>query len=154
MKKIGIAAVALVVAITGAGAAFANFGPGCPPDGERDGGKHLKKMAKVLKLTEAQKGKVTAICDAERERMKPVAEKMRENQKLLMAAGEGTSFDETAVRGIAAAQAQLKTEMCVSRIKMQTQINAVLTPEQLELAKDLKPERGHRKGHGRGGCCD
>jgi Spy/CpxP family protein refolding chaperone len=97
-------------------------------------------MTKVLKLTESQQSQIKTILDSERGQVKGLFDKMHENRKLLMQAAEAAVFDETAVRVIAEARARIETELIVSRSRVQSQINALLTAEQLELSKLLRPD--------------
>jgi Spy/CpxP family protein refolding chaperone len=57
-----------------------------------------------------------------------------------MQAGDATVFDEATVRTIAAEQAKIEIELIVSRTRVQSLINALLTAEQLELLKNLRPD--------------
>lgn len=150
MKRKLLAATVLTVALMGGGtgAVQAGFGPGGgfgPPPGAGPGpGDFVFRMAKVLKLTDAQQGQIQAILDAEAEQVKPMLDKLHENRRLLMLAGEATAFDESAVRNIATAQAQVEIELTVARICTQSRINGVLTAEQLELLQHLRPDPGRR----------
>ena len=147
MKRKLIAATLFMAAMIGGGAVAvqAGHGPGGefgapPPRAEMGPGKFVMRMAKVLKLSDTQKGEIKTILEAEQSRVRPLLEKLRENRKLLMEAGEATTFDEPAVRGIAAAQAQIETELIVARVRAQSQIHALLTAEQRELLKNLMPD--------------
>jgi Spy/CpxP family protein refolding chaperone len=129
----------------GSGAVLAGHGPGGefggpPPGAERGVENFEARMAKILKLTDAQQSKIKAFRDAERKQLKPLFDKMHESRKLLVQATEATTFDEAAVRALASEQSKIKTELIVSRAKVQNQINALLTPEQRELAKNLRPD--------------
>jgi len=99
---------------------------------------YLIRMARVLKLSNSQKNRINAILDAEMEMVKPLLDKVYENRDRLMQAAESTTFDEKAVRGLAAGQARIDAELTVFRIKTQSQIHSILTPEQLEMVKHLR----------------
>ncbi|ACM21864.1 CpxP superfamily protein [Geotalea daltonii FRC-32] len=146
-KKALVAAVLVAMAIGGGTAVFAGRGPGGDCDkkqgSEMHQGKFYQRMAKVLKLTDAQQNQIKSLISAERAASEPFIDQMHEKRKLLMQSGESTTFDEASVRSIAAAIAQIKTELAVIRVKTQTQIYTILTPEQRELAKSLKPNRKH-----------
>src|SRR4030042_1546787 len=62
-------------------------------------------------------------------------------------AAEATPFDEAAVRSLAASQNETRTEMIVSRARVQSKIFALLSPEQREREKKFRPWGG--KGPGR-----
>jgi len=149
-KKLVIAAVLTAAIIGGASlAVIAGREPGgeigTPHPAPEMGAVTIdKRMAKVLKLTESQQGQIKAIRDAETEKFKPLLEKMRENDKLLMQAAEATKLDEVAVKSIATAQGGIKAELIFSRVRASSRINALLTPEQRELLKLLRPEIDQR----------
>jgi Spy/CpxP family protein refolding chaperone len=71
-------------------------------------------------------------------------EQVMDKRDQLREVSEGTSFDETFVRSLAAGIADAEIELAVSRTKVQTQINTILTVEQRELLKSLRPEPGRR----------
>lgn len=99
---------------------------------------YLIRMARVLKLSNSQKNRINAILDAEMEMVKPLLDKVYENRDRLMQAAESTTFDEKVVRSLAAGQARIDAELTVFRIKTQSQIHSILTPEQLEMVKHLR----------------
>lgn len=147
MKKKLMVTVVLTAAMIGGGtgAVLAGCGPGGgfggpPPGMEMGPGDFEGRMAKVLKLTDVQQKQIKALLDAEREQVKPLFDKMHKSRKLLMQTADATVFNEAAVRVLAADQAKIETELIVSRIKVQSRINALLTPEQRELQKNLRPD--------------
>lgn len=155
MKRKLMVTVVLAAAMIGGGtgAVLAGYGPGGgfggpPPGSEMGSGGFEGRMAKVLKLSDAQQSQIKTILDAEREQLKPLFDKLHESRKLLMQAAETTVFDEAAVRDLAAGQAQIETELIVSRTRAQTRINALLTPEQRELLKNLRPDTDRRPHKG------
>lgn len=155
MKKKLMVTVVLAAAMIGggSGAVLAGHGPGGglggrPPGMEMGPGGFEGRMAKVLKLSDAQQNQIKAVNDAEREQVKPLLDKMHESRKLLMQAAEATVFDEAAVRAMAAEQARIEAELTVSRIRVQTQINALLTADQRELQKNLRPDFDRRPPNG------
>jgi len=112
--------------------------------------KRIDHMAKLLKLTASQKDQIGAIMKAEQDLVEPLRQKMIESHKQIQAVVNATTYDESAVRVIAAEQATIRTEMLVSRTRAMNQVNALLTPEQRELAQKLRESRpgSHgRKGH-------
>jgi protein CpxP len=107
--------------------------------GEMSPEKRLARMTKVLGLSDAQQAEIKAIFTAEREKNAPFIEKMIEYRKQLHDAARAATFDEAGVRSIATSQATVGSELTVSRVRVQHQINAVLTPEQRELLVKLRP---------------
>ncbi|MDA8413931.1 MAG: Spy/CpxP family protein refolding chaperone [Desulfobacteraceae bacterium] len=148
-----LTSMALVVAIVTGGAfsAQAFDGPfeGC--DGPRaehtmNPQKRIDRMAKVLKLSTAQKEQVGAIMKAEQEQVEPLRQKMAEGHKRIQAVVNAATYDESAVRAMAAEQAAIRTELLVSRTRAMNQVNALLTPEQRELAQHLRDSRPGKHG--------
>jgi len=156
MKKQIIPAIALMAAtlIGGTLSVHAFDGPfeGC--DGPRaehkmNPQKRIDRMAKELKLTTSQKEQVGAIMKAEQEQAEPLRQMMREGHKQIQAVVNATTFDESAVRAIAAEEAKTRTELLVSKTRAMNQVNALLTPQQRELAqklRDSRPGKHSRKG--------
>ena len=110
--------ILILVAITliGGGAGVSRAAGGPPDDFGRapagwgmNHGPRPDRLAKVLKLTDAQQGKIKAIMDAERAQAKPLLDKVRGYREQLQQAAEATTFDEAAVRGIATSLAQTNT---------------------------------------------
>jgi Spy/CpxP family protein refolding chaperone len=145
-SKLSVMAVLAATIIgSGTGAVLAGHGPGegfggPPPGMEMGAGGFEGRMAKVLKLTETQQSQIKAIFDTERDLVKPLFDKMHECRKQLMSLAESTVFDEAAVRIIAHDQAATETELIVSRTRVQSKINGLLTQEQRELLKNLRPD--------------
>ena len=113
---------------------------GLPPGMERAGENFEARMAKMLKLTEAQKTQIKALLDTEREQVRPLMEKMHESREKLKQLADATVFDEAAVRALAVAQSQIEVELIVSRSRTLNKVNALLTPDQRELLAHLLPE--------------
>lgn len=152
-KQIIIGAMAVAALTGGAWSARAEFGPdfdgpplheGYGERGKMEPERHLARMAKELKLTDAQQGKVEALLKGEKERVAPLREKLMESRKKLRQAAEADTFDEAAVKALAASQANLQAELMVSRAGTHSRINAILTPEQRELARKLRPMKGEK----------
>ena len=130
---------------SGASAVLAERGPmpgigGQPPGMERGAEDFEARMAKILKLTEAQQTQIKALLDAERELVEPLMIKMHESREKIKQAAETTVFDEAAVRTLAVAQSQIEVELIVSRTRTLNKVNALLTSDQRELLTNLMPE--------------
>jgi protein CpxP len=120
---------------------------------ERTGERFLARMTKSLDLNAEQQEKIKAIMDEHRTKVAPLRQSLDENRDKLRQAVKADSFDEAAVRSLAASQASAKTELMVERARMKSQIHALLTPEQRKLAEEkLDRGMGHRGGrhHGKG----
>ena len=147
MKRKMMIMVVLAIAMIGSGTntALAGCGPmpyfGCPPPGVEMGPDHFEeRLAKILKLTKAQQIKIKALLDAEREKVKPLFDKMHKSREQLKQASDTIVFDETAVRAFAVAQTQIEVELIVSHTRTLNKINLLLTPEQRKLLSNLGPE--------------
>lgn len=147
MKKKMIVMTVLAATIIGGGtgAVLAGHGPdgefgGPPPGMEMGPGGFEGRMAKILKLSETQQSQIKAAFDTERDQVKVLFDKMHESRKQLMSLSEAPVFDETAVRTIAHEQAATELELIVSHTRVQNKINGLLTQEQHELLKNLRPE--------------
>jgi Spy/CpxP family protein refolding chaperone len=110
-------------------------------------GKRIDRMAKKLNLTEAQKEQVKAILTSERDKVEPLRQQLAKNRENLRKAIEAQPFNEATVRALARSQNETRVELVVSRARTKSEIFALLSPEQRELAKKLGPRGGSRHGH-------
>jgi protein CpxP len=109
-------------------------------------GRHFAGLARALDLTDAQKEQVKAILETERERVAPLRQTLGETREKIRLAVEAEPFNEAAVRALAASQNETRTEMIVSRARVQSQIFALLSPDQRERAKKFRPWGEKRPG--------
>lgn len=154
----------LVAALAAGGATLVGADDGWRGHGEHQGAqckdKHMgmdadvriESMTEHLGLTPDQQVQVRAILDQAQPALKDLRDKMGENRKQLQALTQAEAADEAAVRALADQQGKLKAEMIVQRSRMQVEINKVLTPEQREQWKDMRPSEGwgHKHGHEHG----
>ena len=110
-------------------------------------GSRFARMAKKLDLTEAQQKQVKAILESEREKAAPLLQQLAGNREKIRKAIEAERLDEAAVRTLAASQNETRVELVVSRARARSQIFALLTPEQRESARKLRPWGEGRHGH-------
>jgi Spy/CpxP family protein refolding chaperone len=111
-------------------------------------GKHFARMAKKLDLTEDQQKQIRAILESERQKAAPLRQQLAENREQVRKAIEAQRFDESAVRALAAGQTAARVELIVSRARAKSQIFALLTPEQRELAGKFRAQGKGRHGRG------
>jgi len=116
--------------------------PGCAEPAGRE--PFPAGLARILELSEAQKGKIQSIVDEERGKGKGRHEQEVELHKQLRAAERAATFDEQAVRSAASALAGLETERIVARARTHYRIGTVLTAAQRSLAERLLAERDER----------
>lgn len=142
---LGISAIILVVAAGMAGTVLAqgpgrNFGSGFG----HHGGWMLQHMTKELNLTTDQQTQIKGIVQAEKGKMKPMMQQLRQNEQAQDAATTGT-FDENQARTFANKQTQIMSDLIVEKQRIKSQIYAVLTPEQRQKAQQLLQEREQRR---------
>ena len=127
--------------------ASANSGWGGRGHGPAEGHR-MQRMAIVLGLSTEQQTQIEKIMENERQTVAPLLDQLRTSREELRKAALASTFDEAAVRNIAAAQASTRTELIVARAHTRNLIHAVLTPEQQALAEKLRLARGPRGPHG------
>lgn len=146
-KKVFVAVTAIVLAIAAgmAGTVFAQgpggrgFGPGFGPGFGRHGGWMLHHMAKELNLTADQQAQIKSIFQAERTKVQPLMQQLRQNEQAQNATVNG-NFDEAQARAFASKQTQIMSDLIVEKQRTKSQIYAVLTPEQRQKAQQLMQE--------------
>lgn len=163
MKKSLLVITALVAALVG-GLFFQSAHVNAAPYGdsprwergerpERDGSRFLARMTRTLDLSTEQQEKIKVIMDEHRTKVAPMRQQLEENRDKLRQATKADTFDEAAIRTLAANQAAAKTELMVERARMKSQIHAVLTPEQRKLADEkmerMMERRGGDRHHGK-----
>jgi protein CpxP len=164
MKKRILIATLSLVTLFGSALYVAAAPPGGPCDGPcngrcdgpRDGkgqhgGRFLERMTKILDLTEAQQAGIKQVQAAEEEKTATLREKKQENRQQLRLAEGAKPFDENAVRTLAEQSGAIETELTIARARMHSQIDAILTPEQREIAAKLRSERGEKHKGRKGG---
>lgn len=140
MQRKFFIAVALVFTLA-AGLAVTMFAQG---HGIRHGRGMLQHMTKALNLTEAQQAQVKTIMQAERAKIQPIMQQLRQNEQAQNASVTG-EFDEAKARDFAQKQSQLMSDMIVEKQRTKSQIYAVLTPEQRQKALQLMQQREQRR---------
>ena len=148
-KKIIIAVSVVALLVTGTIFAFASqhrFGS------HRFGGRALagnpekfiehalNRAAIVLDLTDEQKTKVKAILEAEKPTVQPLVQQLAANRKELQQVTDNGQFNEAQVQAIATKQGQTLSQLIVEKERVQSQIYAVLTPEQRAKAEKMREQ--------------
>lgn len=111
-------------------------------------GDHFAIIAKVLRLSEAQKEKFREMMKADRAENRALMKQLAENQKLFRQKSHAADFNEAEIRAIAEKQGQIMAKMMVSPAIMRNKIRALLTPEQRDLDERIQPLLEHRPEHG------
>lgn len=117
---------------------------------ERGPGQHIERLAEVLDLSAEQRAQIEKIVADERAANATIREQLRENREKLRELTDSDTFDEAAIRAVAANKSQQKIELMVAHARTRHAINALLTPEQRALADKLRPmmKKGRKGPHG------
>lgn len=144
-KRIAITLSILTVLTIGAIAAVAqtrNFGraaqwdlTGQPP---RFVQRMLNRASVALGLTDEQEAQIKAILEAEKPKVAPLLLTLKANRTALQTATANGAFNEAQVQAIAAKQGQTLTALIVEKERVQSQVYAVLTPEQRAQAEQFR----------------
>jgi protein CpxP len=128
------------------------MGPGGP--GMRGGPGGPFGMAglplRELALTDAQREQVKAIMESHRDEQKAIGDRMRAARKALHEAIAAETFDEAAIRAAAVEVGATEADAAVLQARIHGAVFAILTPEQVKKAKDLRAEMENRMKDGRG----
>ena len=102
-------------------------------------GRVLERLARILELTEEQKAKIKETLEQVQAQNAPLQEKLSENGEKTAAAMAAEPLDEAAVRAAAENHALILGELLVAGARGRSEVRAVLTPGQRELADRLRP---------------
>jgi periplasmic protein CpxP/Spy len=94
------------------------------------GGSMIGFMIHRLDLTDAQRAQIKQIMSQERPAMKPMMQQMAQSRQQMLQLELSGTFDEAAARNLATQQSQTMADMIVQRAKVESQVIAVLTPDQ------------------------
>lgn len=101
----------------------------------------FERLAAVLNLTADQKTQIHSIIQQSAEQAKPVHVQVRDNQKaiqqLVHSAAAGPDFDKQ-LQGLANTHGSLAAQLTVIHARTQSQIWALLTPEQRQKAEIVR----------------
>jgi Spy/CpxP family protein refolding chaperone len=98
-------------------------------------------MFETLNLTDSQRKTIGEMFAANRDGMRSLQQRLRDQRQLLNDAGQKQPFDETAVRFQAQEMAKLQSEMMVHRAAMMNQVATVLTADQRAKLQELRAQR-------------
>jgi Spy/CpxP family protein refolding chaperone len=161
-KRFLVLAIAMAVSAGAASFACAEV----TPDGVENPGQaapqhreHFKQQlekkhaafAQQLGLSSDQQAQIKTIIETTRKANAPLRKAVADNRKMVRELAKATPLDEAALRAAIAGGETVRTDLAVARIKSQKQINAVLTPEQQEKARQLhkkSPDRQHKWSKG------
>jgi len=103
-----------------------------------------------LELTDAQREQVRTIMESHSADQKAVGDKMIAARKALHEAIAADTLDEAAIRAAAAEVGAAEADAAVLQAKLHGEVFAILTPEQVKKAKELRAEMENRMKEGRG----
>ena len=110
-------------------------------------------MFEILNLADDQQEEIKAIRENEQVAMAALRKQKRRYRTQMRKLINAQFFDEDAFRVIAEETSAVEVELAVSRARMLSKINAIMTPEQQELYRKLhlfagkKDSRCHRSGN-------
>ncbi|MBX9675099.1 MAG: Spy/CpxP family protein refolding chaperone [Methylotenera sp.] len=160
MKNLSIkqllAISALAIALPFSASSYAGSGNDCHKhDSKRGHGyKHsghsgqagMPHHFKALNLTQDQQDKMFAIMHEQAPAKYAQHKQQRETMEALRTLAQADTFDEAKAQQLADQLGRLEKEKALNRLKTEAKINALLTPEQRQKAREFKPS--HRGGHG------
>jgi Spy/CpxP family protein refolding chaperone len=106
-------------------------------------------MSERLALDDSQKASVEAIFERSRPAHQALRERSREHRKAMKALDPASADFSTQAQALADEAATLARDRVLQRTQMQSELSAVLTPEQMSKMKAGRHHKGHDKGHGK-----
>jgi periplasmic protein CpxP/Spy len=103
-----------------------------------------------LNLTDAQREQIRTIAGSHKADFDAIGERMRTAREALHDATTAGTADEATIRAKAAAVAAVDADVAVLQWKLHTEVSAILTPEQLQKAKELRETMKERMKNGPG----
>jgi len=91
--------------------------------------------------------------ESHRDDQKAIGDRMQKARKALHDAIAADTFDEAAIRSAAAEVGAVEADAAVLQARIHTEVVALLTPEQVKKAKELRTEMENRVKDGRGAAC-
>lgn len=99
------------------------------------------RLLEQLNLTDEQKGKIREIQESSRTNGQTFFEKLRVIDEKIKDTTETANFDEAAARQLLRAKAEIQIELEFNRLKADSAVYNVLTPEQNAQLQTLKQQR-------------
>ncbi|HMW02450.1 MAG TPA: Spy/CpxP family protein refolding chaperone [Acidobacteriota bacterium] len=107
---------------------------------ERRGMKDRRaQFAQELNLTDAQKSEMKTLMAREHQALKPIFQQLSQFQDQIRNVNADGQFHEAEVRPLAEQQAKLMTSLQLRHIETRSQMQKILTAEQLQKAESLRP---------------
>ena len=139
-------AVTALVAFSGLVGAAQRPGPGGPagPGGPGFGLRAEQLPLRQLNLTDAQKEQVRQLMDQHREQSRGLFGRVQAAQEAQRKAMEAIPFSEPQIRSAMQALGEVQTELAVQQARLQSDVFALLTPDQQEQLKKIRADRQAR----------
>jgi protein CpxP len=145
-----LSTIVLAMGISWAGPGYGRGGDGVPCDGPRWGNEHQPRHG--LDLSDEQRAEIKSLREVEREKLEPLREQLHQNREAMRQELEKDSVDENKLRELARAHADMKVEMKLAKRQFRTEMDTILSPEQIaqrdERRESRSAIRGQRGGHG------
>jgi periplasmic protein CpxP/Spy len=138
---------AIAVAVLGAAAALSATAGHGHWHGRGDamfGGPGMGFMGHYLNLTDDQKAQVKQIMQKEKPTFQPLMQQLRQSREQERQIAEASTFDESAARALATQRAQVMTDLTVQRLRVESELYQVLTPDQKTKLNDFLDKRAQR----------
>jgi len=143
-KRTLVVGLAIAVVLGGALVAAAAVFPGHHRRGGAGPGIMGLKTLIELNLSDSQKDQVLEILDRYEQEKQNAAESLLDARKHLFTVGHAGEFNEIDIRNAFRQVSSIEEELFVLRVKMMTELEAVLNSEQIELLKDRRTGRTER----------
>jgi Spy/CpxP family protein refolding chaperone len=111
------------------------FGPGGPPAG---------LILRNLDLTDAQQEQVRELTQQNREQIRGLMDRMRAAQDARREAVEVVPFNESLIRSAMRDLADVEADLAVAEARLQSDIYALLTPDQQQRVQKMRADREAR----------
>ena len=108
------------------------------------GTRMLGFYADYLDLTDAQQAQVKDILAKEKPSVLPLVQQLVQAHQQMSQFEQAGSFDEAKVRALASQQSQTMTELLVQKVRIKSELMAILTPEQKDKMAKLEARRTAR----------
>ena len=117
-------------------------------DGKRTG--QIEQLKQALDLTPQQEVDIQEIRSASREQTASLREATQANREAIRESFGADTLDETRLRELIRAQAELRTDMMIAKHATRSKINQTLTPAQQSKHKEFRQQRMEQRGPHRG----
>lgn len=144
-----VPAAALTIALVAGGTSLFAQGPGFGGfrgrgPGAALGGPGVGLPLGQLELTDAQRQQIRQLVQQRRNEMRPLVEHLRTAAEARRQAVTAIPVDEARIRAATQELAQVQADVAVQQARLQSEIVALLTPEQQQRAQQLRAEREAR----------